>query len=118
MTTYQPSYNEVFAMWTVTTFVIVAIAGVCHRLTELDEEEYQRKQVEANERFSQRMRDHTFAPLPPPTPQIITPDTCDGCIYHHGVIYPGGLIICAVHPEGMPQDVEVCPDWAGDRTDS
>lgn len=35
---------------------------------------------------------------------------CIGCRHYHGHIYGGELLVCAMHPYGMDEGVETCPD--------
>lgn len=35
---------------------------------------------------------------------------CVGCRHYHGQSYNGVMFVCAMHPYGMEQDVETCPD--------
>jgi hypothetical protein len=34
---------------------------------------------------------------------------CVGCRHYHGRVYNGNLLVCAMYPEGQPDDR--CPDW-------
>ena len=35
---------------------------------------------------------------------------CIGCRHYHGQMYGGNLLICAMHPYGVDEGVETCPD--------
>lgn len=37
------------------------------------------------------------------------PETCRGCRHYHGQVYGGNLLVCAMHPYGIEE--EVCSDW-------
>jgi hypothetical protein len=43
-----------------------------------------------------------FSPHPHPV--------CVGCCHYHGQIYGGNLLVCAMHPYGVEEGVEICPD--------
>ena len=35
---------------------------------------------------------------------------CVGCRNYHGQVYNGTMLVCAMHPYGVPEDVETCAD--------
>lgn len=35
---------------------------------------------------------------------------CMGCRNYHGQVYNGNMLVCAMHPYGIPEDVDTCPD--------
>jgi hypothetical protein len=37
------------------------------------------------------------------------PAACQGCCHYHGQVYGGNLLVCAMHPYGVEE--EVCSDW-------
>ncbi|NJR62595.1 MAG: hypothetical protein HC769_29625 [Cyanobacteria bacterium CRU_2_1] len=47
---------------------------------------------------------HTVEPLLNQHP------VCVGCRHYHGQAYNGTMFVCAMHPYGVAQDVDHCPD--------
>lgn len=48
---------------------------------------------------------------------------CMGCRHYHGQEYGGNLLVCAMHPYGMTDDSDTCPDkelvnWSFPTADS
>ncbi|OUC12237.1 MAG: hypothetical protein B0A82_23585 [Alkalinema sp. CACIAM 70d] len=35
---------------------------------------------------------------------------CRGCKHFHGQVYGGNLLVCGMHPYGVPEGVDQCPD--------
>ncbi|MBF2074491.1 MAG: hypothetical protein IGS50_12130 [Synechococcales cyanobacterium C42_A2020_086] len=35
---------------------------------------------------------------------------CVGCRHYHGQVYNGNLLVCAMHPYGVGEDCDSCPD--------
>jgi hypothetical protein len=51
--------------------------------------------------------DALFAPV---EPFLNSHPVCVGCRHYHGRVYGGNLLVCAMHPYGMTDDSESCPD--------
>ncbi|MCU0566310.1 MAG: hypothetical protein MUF49_06910 [Oculatellaceae cyanobacterium Prado106] len=45
-----------------------------------------------------------------PEPMIRQHPICRGCRHYHGMIYGGTPLICAMHPYGIVDGAESCPD--------
>lgn len=59
--------------------------------------------------------ENTFTQAAEPVTQTVEPvlnqqPVCMGCRHYHGQTYNGVMLVCAMHPYGVSEGVDTCPD--------